>query len=112
MELHGEIGLERWAQRMQLDRERFEQRVAQMVEVEKRRVEEELEHFTAAGREQAKGCAALRPELLVNVFEVLQEVVVWRRSEPKEDGLAFSKAVAVVREVCAGWQAVHIHPLR
>jgi len=49
MELHGDV----------LDKERFEQRVAQMVEVEKRRVEEELEHFTAAGREQAKGCAAL-----------------------------------------------------
>jgi len=121
---------------MQLDQERFEQRVAQMVEVEKRRVEaerrlfeqmveaekrrleqiveaekrrveEELAHFktvTAARREQAKGWAALRPELLEKVFAVLQAA---GRSEPLEGGSAFSKAVAVVREVCTCWQAVH-----
>jgi len=61
----------------------------------------------AEERAAQQGWAELPPELLVKVFEVLQEVVVWRRREPKEGGLAFSKAVAVVREVCTEWQAVH-----
>jgi len=117
MELNGDVGMERWARRMQKAKEEFAQhvedekrRLEQMVEAEKRRVEEELAHFKAvmeARRAPTEGWAALPPELLEKVFEVLQEVAVWRTSEPKEGGLAFSQAVAVVREVCAGWQAVH-----
>ena len=34
MEQHGDVGLERWARQMQLDKEEFEQKVEQMVEVE------------------------------------------------------------------------------
>jgi len=41
---------------------------------------------------------------LTKVLETLQAA---GRSEPKEEGFGFSKATAVVREVCAGWQAVY-----
>ena len=55
-------------------------------------------------RAALQGWAELPAELLVKVLEVLQEA---GRSEPQEGGLGFTKAVAAVREVCVGWQAVH-----
>jgi hypothetical protein len=53
----------------------------------------------------ADGWSALPPELLVKVLEALQAAE--RSDAPQAEGLGFSKAVAVVRPVCAGWQAVH-----
>ena len=52
------------------------------------------------------GWAALLEDLLPTILEAMQ--AAGRRAwEPHEEGLGFSKATAVVREVCAGWQAVH-----
>ena len=53
----------------------------------------------------ADGWSALPPELLVKVLEALQ--AAGRRGESQVQGLGFSKAVGVVRAVCAGWRAVH-----
>jgi hypothetical protein len=47
----------------------------------------------------------LPPELLVSVLGLLQASSKWRASP--EGGLGFCKPVAVVRAVCADWQAVH-----
>ena len=58
----------------------------------------------AEERAAQQGWVELPPELFFKVLDVLQEVGT---SEPQEGGLGFCKAVAVVREVCAGWQAVH-----
>ena len=95
MELHGDVGLERWVRRMQLDKEeflqrvaeerrRFEQRMAQKVEAEKTRAEEELAHVEAvmeARRAPTEGLAVLPPELLVKVLDLLPEVVAKARTQ-------------------------------
>jgi hypothetical protein len=50
------------------------------------------------------GWARLLEDLLPKILEALQAT---ERTKPQEEGLGFSKASAVVRQVCAGWQAVH-----
>jgi hypothetical protein len=50
--------------------------------------------------------ATLLEDQLPTVMEVWQAAGQKAWGEPK-NGLGFSKAVAVVREVCAGWQALH-----
>jgi len=56
--------------------------------------------------EAGGGWAALLEDLLPTILEAMQ--AAGRRAwEPHEEGLGFSKATAVVREVCAGWQGVH-----
>ena len=50
------------------------------------------------------GWARLLEDLLPMILEALQAT---ERNKPQEEGLGFSKASAVVRQVCAGWQAVH-----
>jgi len=76
---------------------------------------EEVKPLTEAEERAAQqGWAELPPEVLEKVFEKLQ-AAVWREARPnrlrdlspQEGGLDFCKAVAVVREVCTGWQAVH-----
>ena len=72
------------------------------------------EQPVAAAAKQTNGWAELPPELLVKALELLH-AALWiepppnrfGNPSPHQGGLAFSKAVAVVREVCAGWQAVH-----
>ena len=54
--------------------------------------------------EAGGGWAALLEDLLPNVLE---QAAGQEEGEPQEEGLGFSKATAVVREVCTGWQAVH-----
>ena len=54
--------------------------------------------------EAGGGWAALLEDLLPTILEAMQ--AAGRRAwEPQEEGLGFSKATAVVREVCSGWQA-------
>jgi hypothetical protein len=50
------------------------------------------------------GWARLLEDLLPKILEALQAT---ERNKPQEEGLGFSKASVVVRQVCAGWQAVH-----
>jgi hypothetical protein len=57
--------------------------------------------------ETAGGWAALPKELLENVLAMLEALHAAERGKPQEEGLGFSQAVAVVRLVCPGWQAVH-----
>jgi hypothetical protein len=52
------------------------------------------------------GWAALLEDLLPKILEALQ-ADDQEEGKPQEEGLGFSKASAVVRQVCAGWQAVH-----
>jgi len=56
--------------------------------------------------EAGGGWAALLEDLLPTILEAMQ-AAGQEEGEPQEEGLGFSKATAVVREVCAGWQAVH-----
>jgi len=44
--------------------------------------------------------ARLLEDLLPNILEALQATA---RYQPREERLGFSKASAVVRQVCAGW---------
>ena len=55
-------------------------------------------------RREAADWAGPSKEMLEKVLEALHAA---GRSEPQEGGLSFSKATAVVRLVCPGWQAVY-----
>jgi hypothetical protein len=82
--------------------------VAAVVQPSLQAAQEELTEVKAP-----QGWAELPPELLEKVLELLH-APLWREpphcclgdSTPRED-FGFCKAVAVVRAVCAGWQAVH-----
>ena len=95
--------------KLQTKRTTLHQKQKELGEIKRlQEVEERTAKWTraVAAHGRPPDWATLLKDLLPTVMEVWQAAGQEAWGEPKT-GRGFSKAVAVVREVCAGWQAVH-----